>query len=164
MSEALSVEGRLCTACGLCCTGALHTKARLDPDEVEPAAMAGLPVRFDDPTLSFSLPCPKLEGTICTIFPKRPRVCGAYACRLLEEVSRGRSLDHALPLVVEAQRLVQETFAVLPPDTSLPRARDLRATGQASAAATLRTFALDHFLDRHFRAANESQFLKSEPC
>lgn len=158
----------LCTACGLCCTGALHDRAVLDEDEVDGARALGLPVQLpQDLKAGFRLPCPKLDGTFCTIYTERPRVCARYACRLLQEVRGGeRSLAGALPLVAEARRLAGEVSAALKPGQSLPAARGLLADPAApadTALLRLRSAALAHYLDLHFRNAREGPWLTAEP-
>nr|WP_314445207.1 YkgJ family cysteine cluster protein [uncultured Sphingomonas sp.] len=162
MNEAPSAESALCTSCGLCCTGALHDQATLEPRELEEAATIGLPVRTT-PEPSFALPCPKLDGSICTIYGQRPRVCAAYACRLLEEVRGGRDLATTLPVVNEARRLADELRAHLSGET-FPDARAGLVSGTIPAAARLRQFALSTYLDRHFRNRNEGTILKQETC
>ncbi|NJC06121.1 Fe-S-cluster containining protein [Sphingomonas kaistensis] len=158
----MNVESQLCTSCGLCCTGALHDGAKLEPDEVEPAIAVGLPVLEGTAPTLFALPCPKLEGATCTIYGSRPRVCAAYACRLLEEVRGGRHLDSALPLVAEARRLAGELQAALAPGATFPDSRTERRAGSGSAEVLMRSFALDHYLDRHFRNRSEGPILSSE--
>lgn len=158
----MNVESQLCTSCGLCCTGALHDGAKLEADEIEPALAIGLPVQRDASPTVFALPCPKLEGATCTIYGSRPRVCAVYACRLLEEVRGGRSLDSALPLVAEARRLAGELQAALDPGVSFPASRTQRRVGSGSAEVLMRSFALDHYLDRHFRNRSEGPILSSE--
>lgn len=141
MSEPLSDESALCTACGLCCTGALHGYAQLQPSEVEAAKGVGLPRRPAPAALRFLMPCPKLEGTTCTINGDRPKVCAAYACRLLEYVRGGRALDEALVVVNEGRRLDSEPRADLAPAESFPSVRhaqfgkDLPAPTQLTAVA-----------------------------
>ena len=83
--ETLSIGSKLCTKCGLCCTGALHDRAVLEPEEVEFASDLGLYVRAEGrPT--FALPCKYLQGCACTIYSKRPKVCARYQCQLLDDV------------------------------------------------------------------------------
>ena len=164
MTGAMSAETALCTSCGLCCTGALHDLAALDQDELAPAAALGLPVRAASLPHGFALPCPRLDGTSCTIYASRPRVCAAYACQLLEDVRGGRDLASALPVVAEARRLASELHAVLPPGANLPAARAMLTAGTSPAATRLLTFALDTYLDRHFRNGREGPILKSESC
>jgi Fe-S-cluster containining protein len=162
MTEVPSAESRLCTSCGLCCTGALHDEATLNWDEIEPAAAIGLPVRQGTTQPSFALPCPKLEGATCTIYGVRPRVCARYACRLLEQVREGRTLQSALPVVAEARRLAAELAEALPPGTLFPAARAALEAGTGPAPVQLRSFAFNHFLDRHFRNRAEGNILQSE--
>lgn len=158
----MNVESQLCTSCGLCCTGALHDGARLEPDEIDPARTIGLPVREGTVPALFALPCPKLKGATCTIYGSRPRVCAAYACRLLEEVRGGRPLDTALLLVTEARRLASELQAALAPGAEFPTARTERGKHGGSPEFQMRSFALDYYLDRHFRNRSEGPILKSE--
>lgn len=150
-------------SCGLCCTGALHDFIYLQPDEVQCAADLGLPVRPAEPP-SFSLPCPKLVNRKCSIFPKRPRVCGEYRCQLLIDKEAGSiDLASALQIVEQAHALlrsVQETVS----EGTVPEAReralnpDMGAGAQEPQGAReqlmkerLSVMALDMFLDRHFR-------------
>lgn len=158
----MNVESQLCTSCGLCCTGALHDGAKLEADEIEPARAIGLPVLDGSIPTMFALPCPKLEDATCTIYGSRPRVCAVYACRLLQEVRGGRPLDSALPLVAEARRLAGELQAALAPGTRFPAALAERRDRLGSAEAQMRSFALDHYFDRHFRNRSEGPILKSE--
>ncbi|UUR08753.1 YkgJ family cysteine cluster protein [Sphingomonas glaciei] len=158
----MNVESQLCTSCGLCCTGALHDGVKLQANEIEPARSIGLPVKVDASSTIFALPCPKLEGTACTIYAVRPSACAAYACRLLEEVRGGRSLDTALPVVAEARRLAGVLRAALTPETSFSASRTRRRAGTGSAEVLVRSFALDHYLDRHFRNRSEGPILSSE--
>ena len=162
---------RLCTACGLCCTGAIHDTARLDPDEVERAAELGLPVVGG--TNAFALPCPKLTGTACSIFGSRPRVCGRYRCRLLQDVEAGAV---ELPVAMELVRIARELEAAARASLtgSLPEARYrarhgalpdvLSASPTAErprvAAEKLHVTALDLFLDKHFRNDRDIRMYK----
>lgn len=162
MTEAMSDESALCTACGLCCTGALHDYAQLQEDEVGPAEAIGLPVDRASTKPRFLMPCPKLDGSFCTIYGARPRVCSGYACRLLEEVRGGRPLHSALPVVAEARRLGEELRAALPPGLSLPAIRRSLFAPDRPAPIQLRAIAFTHYLDRHFRNGKEGTMLKSE--
>jgi hypothetical protein len=51
--------------------GAIHGRAVLTEEEVGPARAIGLPVIEGSEDRVFALPCPKLSGTICTIFGER---------------------------------------------------------------------------------------------
>lgn len=162
MIAGMSDESALCTACGLCCTGALHDDAYLEEDEVEAALAIGLPVISSATSPRFSLPCPKLSGATCTIYGARPRVCAAYACRLLEGVREGRSLGSALEVVAEAHRLAGRLSATLAPGETFPEVRAHSFDQGRSAAMQLNSLAFTHFLDRHFRNRKEGPVLASE--
>ena len=159
--EALEAGSALCTECGLCCTGAIHDVAKLDPDELEPARALGLPVSANRERPSFHLPCPKLDAAFCTIYGERPRVCARYSCRLLDQVREGgRTLDEALPLVREGQRLARQAAAFLRPGEGLPATRELLVDGGAdNPLLMLHGAALAVYMDRHFRNGREGAWL-----
>ena len=156
-------------SCGLCCMGALHDFVYLQPDEVRCAADLGLPLRSSGPP-SFSLPCPQLANRKCGIFPKRPRVCGAYRCQLLMDKEAGSiDLTSALQIVAQAHALfrsVEETVI----EGTVPEAREramnpeMGADGEVPQGAReqrmrerLSVMALDVFLDRHFRSDRDGR-------
>ena len=166
-----SLGSALCTQCGLCCTGALHNAAVLDPDEIAAARALGLPV-LDRDKPGFALPCPRLDGTICTIYGSRPRVCGRYKCQLLQDLEAGAvDLDEALDKVGVAKGLRREAESAMPAGMTLPEARKLAqmapkthagdaATGHESAQLKLRSTALNLYIDRYFRNAQDGQVLE----
>ncbi|WP_338504083.1 YkgJ family cysteine cluster protein [Sphingomonas kaistensis] len=160
----MSDESLLCTACGLCCTGALHDAALLSEDEVEAAVAIGLPVLPSATPPRFALPCPKFDGAICTIYEIRPRACAAYSCRLLEEVRAGCPLASALEIVGEARRLAETLRQTMPPGETFADSRAHLFDQDRPAAAQLSSLALSHYLDRHFRNRNEGPLLSSEPA
>ena len=175
-SPVAEIEGErstaLCTQCGLCCTGALHDHAVLDPDEVERARALGLTLRTEGRP-GFALPCPKLSGTCCSIYGERPRVCARFECALLERVNAG-SIDPevAASLVAEARRLAGSVVEHLPPGMTIPAARDQnerQGVGGPAAGPPLEMrlrlaiTALSLFLDRHFRKTSEGPLLWLEP-
>ena len=65
-------ESALCLACGLCCAGAFYDLVPLDPDELDHARKLRLPLFDREPLLTFRLPCPRLDGTACTVYAERP--------------------------------------------------------------------------------------------
>lgn len=166
-----SLGSALCTQCGLCCTGALHNAAVLDPDEIAAARALGLPV-LDRDKPGFALPCPRLDGTICTIYGSRPRVCGRYKCQLLQDLEAGAvDLDEALDKVGVAKGLRREAESAMPEGMTLPEARKLAqmapkthagdaAGGCESAQLKLRSTALNLYIDRYFRNAQDGQVLE----
>ena len=161
MSEEPNPGSRLCTACGLCCEGAIHEAAVLDDDELADAARHGLPLKPGD-RLRFALPCPKLEGAVCTIYGDRPRVCGRYRCGLLQRFEAGEvSAEAGLAHVAEAKRLAADFSAVA--RTVLPHSRDIAmGSEQAGTSVTLTAIALQLYLDRHFRNERDGRILRSD--
>lgn len=163
-----SLSTALCTQCGLCCTGALHDYAVLDPDEIDHARNLGLTLRSKGRP-GFALPCPRLSGTCCSIYGDRPSVCGRFECALLERVEAGSiTLDAATTVVTEARELADAVLVQLPTGMTIPAARDLNeahdlagraATPPAQMQLRLAITALSLLLDRHFRKASEGPLL-----
>lgn len=172
MPDEQSRGSDLCTQCGLCCTGALHNAAVLDGDEIERAKELGLPVR-DGAKPGFALPCPRLSGTVCTIYPSRPRVCARYKCQLLLDVEADATkFDDAVTKVATAKDLVRRVQEFMPDSMTLPMARTL-SQGDSSAIPDapersvmmplkLAITSLSHYLDKHFRNAREGSLLSVE--
>ena len=162
----------LCTSCGLCCAGALHNAAVLDEDEIAGAHGLGLPV-LDRAKASFGLPCPKLSGTMCSIYGSRPRVCGRYRCHLLQRLDAGEvSLEDAIVVVQTAKSLIGELEHAMPRRMTLPQARALALVAASPGEADrprdsgspmrlrLAATAVVVYMDKHFRNAREGKLLK----
>ncbi len=100
-------EQEICISCGFCCDGTLHASAVLNPGEKESGT---LPVKIDrnyfrtEAGEFFHHPCPYFQGK-CSIYnKKKPNVCSAYRCKLLNNFSRGRiSKEEALKIVSDAK-------------------------------------------------------------
>lgn len=163
----------LCTQCGLCCNGALHNFAKLEPEEVEYASGLGLTLRASGRP-GFALPCPMLEGTLCSIYGDRPKVCSRYKCQLLQDLEAGAvTLDAAIGKVGTAKELVRQAETLMPEGITLPGARAL--SQQAPDAATdlsgraggmalrLAITALSLYIDKHFKNSREGKLLSLEP-
>jgi uncharacterized protein len=168
-----SLGSSLCTRCGLCCTGALHDRALLDSDEIAHAEGLGLPVRVADRPV-FALPCPKLAGTLCSIYADRPRVCSRYKCQLLLDVEAGAvTLDAALATVAEARVLADLALEAMPEPMGFPEARVLvdRTPNESASDETLSRLSrlklaltiFSLYLDRNFRKEKEGTLLLLEP-
>jgi len=101
-SEDLASNGsELCLSCGLCCTGLLHSHARLHPDEIELASQQGLSFysRNADYT-AFHLPCPCYHDNKCSVYQHRPKICENYRCHLLKSYLQGKtSLAESMAIV-----------------------------------------------------------------
>jgi hypothetical protein len=117
-------ESALCLACGLCCAGAFYDLVPLDPDELDHARQLRLPLADREPLLTFRLPCPRLDGTACTVYAERPRECARFACELLKAYRHG---EVELPEAVERVQVAKAAFAkvrALPAgDAALPEAK-----------------------------------------
>ncbi len=99
----------LCVACGLCCQGVLHDLVPLDEDELDRAARLALPVVESPHRIAFRLPCPRLDGTRCTVYPERPRTCASYACETLRAYGAGEIEEaEALARIAALRRLDAE--------------------------------------------------------
>lgn len=152
----------LCVSCGLCCDGTLHSSGNLKPGEVEKIRAEGMTIVDGDP-MRFALPCPKLKDRRCSIFDRRPSVCGKYSCKLRNDL-----VDGLVPLD-DAMERVREAFALI--DKASRRAggrastSDIRAAAlgapDAEAAERLSAIVLELFLDRHFRISDEYQMFVS---
>lgn len=164
-----SLGSLLCTQCGLCCTGALHNYAILDPDEVDFASGLGLTLRTAGRP-GFALPCPLLQDSVCTIYGNRPRVCGNYKCQLLQDLEAGSvTLDVAIGKVGTAKELIRRVEELLPEEMTLPEARTLMSASEdqparppAEMPARLAVTALTLYLDKHFKHSRESKTLSLE--
>lgn len=169
----LEVGSRLCTQCGLCCTGALHNHAVLEPGEVPFARTLGLTVRTEGRP-GFALPCPRLVGSKCSIYRDRPSVCSRYKCQLLENVQTGAvAFETAIDRVAIARGLSARVEAAMPIGMTLPEARARFKTnpfadpGLSERAEEmplkLAITALSVYLDKHFRHRKEGKMLSLEP-
>lgn len=120
-------ESALCLACGLCCAGAFYDLVPLDPDELDHARRLRLPLFDREPLLTFRLPCPRLDGTACTVYAERPRECARFACELLKAYRHGQvELPDAIERVGQARAAftrVAELRAGDPRDPALAAAK-----------------------------------------
>lgn len=162
----------LCTQCGLCCTGALHNFAVLEPEETDFARRIGMTLRTEGRP-GFALPCHFLRDSACTIYADRPKVCARYKCGLLDRLEAGTiSLDEALEKVAEAKALVAQAATEMTSGMTLPAARAMSTQpptpGLNPEARTdemrlrLKIIALSLFLDKNFRNSREGKALSIE--
>lgn len=174
MAAAPGLGSQLCTKCGLCCMGVIHNNAVLDTDEVAGARALGLTVIEDDRPL-FSLPCPHLAGTVCSIYANRPRVCGRYRCNLLRGVEADAgTFDGALEHIAKAKAIVAEIRSLMPDGVTLKEARKLLRTSdpepgwlarmERSTALRMRlaVTALHLYLDKYFRHEDEYRAIEMQ--
>ena len=128
-------------------------------------------------SVTFALPCPKVEGTICTIYEQRPAACAGYKCALLKRYVAGNiSLDSALAVVEETRQRLAALEKELPAGVALSGFRRewrVRMAGAAMAQSTdgerprsgeayLQLAMLNLYVDRYFRLAREKFFLSEK--
>jgi Fe-S-cluster containining protein len=98
---------RLCTACGLCCSGAVLSGVIVRGEEVAWARRRRLHLVETPVGWAFAHPCPLLDGTRCSDYEDRPGACRRFACKLLSSVERGEaSIDEALAEVASLRAAV----------------------------------------------------------
>ena len=112
----------LCVACGLCCTGAVFSHAKLSDTDKEILRKSG--TKAGDGTYTgerLHLPCNFLNGSACSIYDKgRPKVCGEYLCKLARQVEDGKiEMVEAKTIAAEARRLLEAASAGLPKVTNI---------------------------------------------
>jgi hypothetical protein len=152
--------------------GVIHRRAKLDPDEIPAARAMGLPV-LETEHPGFALPCPRLEGTVCTIYGNRPRVCARYECQLLQDLKSGRkTLERSSDLVATAKRLLASMRQAMPEAMTIGEAMSLAQAGDADGGdlplrrrldLKLRATALELYLDKHFRNSKDRRSLELTP-
>jgi hypothetical protein len=159
---------RLCTACGLCCNGAMFSRAKAAPEEVDRIGSYGLDVIERTDGAWFKLPCSLLEGGSCTIYADRFSVCRGFSCILLKRLRGGEiGLEEGLELVVTAKEMIAGLGERDPSAATLEgraRIREAGPGGEAkmtNARLHLDTVVLDLFLDKHFR--NEKVMTDDSP-
>ena len=159
-----SDESTVCVSCGLCCQGPLYNWAELQPDELPLADRLSLRVVTYDGQPGISLPCSCLDGTRCTVYEQRPRICRDFACNLLLGLRSGAvTLDDALDRVREAHGLLDEIESLLPQHAvkrvwqRIAERWDLRdlqrllAAGEIDQDTVMAIVSLDVHLEKHFR-------------
>ena len=108
MADVDSMASRLCSACGMCCNGALFYTVHLKPgDSAKALSALGLKLKKKRGQLYLLQPCPAHREGACAIYMNRPTRCCLFRCRLLTQ------LDDGVILESEAMDRVQEAKARL---------------------------------------------------
>jgi len=167
----------LCTRCGLCCHGVLHEWGELEEEEVERVRAAGVGLERMRDRLVFSLPCSRVDGTVCTVYEHRPDACRGYRCALLRRYEEGEiALGDAVQLVGQAHALLDTVKSRLQPGESY---RDFKtawrdhmsgdkriafsgAERSQRSGAFMALAMLSRFIDRHFRLDRETLLVSPE--
>lgn len=163
-----SAESELCTNCGMCCDGTIYSWARSAADEGAARAAAGLDTLEPDGQSAFSLPCPLLDGTCCTIYETRFHICRSFACKQLRNYRAGDvTFEEACSAVAEARRLHANLCAIAPEARTragrkaLSQSNHWQAVTEPEARAQgarleLEIRVFEDFLNRKFRPRRES--------
>ncbi len=142
----------------------MHEFARLVLEDVEPAQAAGFPTFSTPHGPAMSLPCHCLDGTACRRYDQwRPSICSSYFCKLQKRLRAGETtLDEALHIVSSALKARSQVEGLIPPGKTLRDARirfdalasSRHALAPEDAKLVVRVFALERWLDLHFRKPN----------
>jgi Fe-S-cluster containining protein len=159
----------LCTACGLCCAGAVFDFGPLAPEEVEHARRDGMEVLDAGGEFGFALPCPALSGAVCTVYATRPHTCRSYRCELLRAAETGKvDAAEALATIASAREAAAQVIAQLPPGETITDARRRRRKAAGSGNLAMMSAPpglmialgmLDVVLDAHFRKPSQRQIM-----
>jgi hypothetical protein len=165
----------ICVQCGMCCSGVLFDYARLEESEVDFARSISLTVEADseepDARKKFTLPCPHLCGSACSIYTKpRPQICSRFFCELAKSLDRGEvSQAESLAVIAEAKRMMSLIEPLLKPGENWPMARSRwhAARNKPPQDGTEAQFqvlmtALNLLFDRHFLKESKRRFALSE--
>lgn len=162
----LTLESRLCLACGLCCDGTLYEDAKIREDEISDVESIGLTTSRNaqgHPTFVFA--CHYLDGACCTRYEQwRPSVCSKFFCRVQQRARAGELTEgQALEKIAAARQLVTEVKAALPDGMPIVEARHhfTRIAARQpdlspiEARFAVKMFVLERFLDLEFRKADK---------
>ena len=110
-----SAASRLCSACGMCCNGAMFHTVQIKPgDSAKALAALGLKLKRKKGAHYILQPCPAHRDSQCSIYAARPERCRLFECRQLKGVASGESTEAmALEKIREAKRRVEEVNALL---------------------------------------------------
>ena len=157
-NQEINPSSNLCLECGLCCDGSIFSHVELNKDDRE-----RLGISEGNPRLSF--PCKHLNGTRCTIYSKRPKICASYRCKTLTALELGQvTHDEAHKVIREAARLGREFEAAIPAGITRTQAIICVVKNQCPQEASNEEFlrlrlayvALQAMVDRHMRQKGEN--------
>lgn len=106
--EAAAAAVRLCTQCGLCCTGVMFHTVKLQPgDSAKELAALGLKLKRKHGHHFILQPCPAFRDAQCSFYAARPERCRKFECQQLKRLAAGEITEAtALEKIHAARRLV----------------------------------------------------------
>jgi Fe-S-cluster containining protein len=150
---------RLCTACGLCCSGVLFEIVKLQTaDSIRDLEKLGMQINRKKTEPYFKQPCRFLDDCTCTIYQHRPTRCRRFECfqlKLLaageiDEVEAQSKIDEARRKVAGIQFRLEKAGHTRTEDSLTERVeRALSSLPDEAMMAEMR--ALKIYLERHFR-------------
>jgi hypothetical protein len=106
--ESSRLASELCTACGLCCSGAFFYRVIVSAEESR--RLAGLSIQvhtYRSNEFRMLEPCSALVDCSCTIYSLRPQDCRDFKCRLLNAaLSDAIFADRALEIIATTRSLI----------------------------------------------------------
>ena len=112
VTEERLLEGsELCLSCGLCCQGIMERAAFLESEEVERVRELNLEFyKTDDGIYKFHLPCPLIQGNVCSVYSGRhPNVCTEFQCILLEQLLNNEiSLEAGMKIIYKIKKYMNQ--------------------------------------------------------
>lgn len=154
-----AAASRLCTACGLCCSGVLFEIVKLQPeDSIRDLEKLGMQINRKKTEPYFKQPCRFLDDCSCTIYQHRPTRCRRFECFQLKLLAAGEideakaqsKIDEARRRVAGIQSRLEKAGDTRTEDSLTERVeRALSSLPDESMKAEMR--ALKIYLERHFR-------------
>ena len=150
---------RLCTACGLCCSGVLFEIVKLQPeDPIRDLEKLGMQINRKKTEPYFKQPCRFLNDCTCTIYQYRPTRCRRFECLQLkllaageiEETEAQSKIDEARRQVASLQLWLNKAGDTLTEDSLTERVERALSRLPDEAMKT-EMQALKIYLGRHFR-------------
>ena len=150
---------RLCTACGLCCSGVLFEIVKLQPeDSIRDLEQLGMQINRKKTAPYFKQPCRFLDDCTCTIYQHRPTRCRRFECFQLKLLAAGEineaeaqsKIDVARSQVAAIQSRLHK-MGDTQVDGSLTERVEMVLRSQPDEEMNSEMRALKIYLGRHFR-------------
>ena len=109
----INKEQELCVSCGFCCDGTLFLTA--NSKDVNELLHEMKSVERKGKHCGFELPC-KYFDKLCTVYDqKRPKICGAFKCKLLKNAIDGEvSYEYAHSLIQKVKQQQKRLWTLIP--------------------------------------------------
>jgi len=104
--ETVQAAADLCRDCGICCSGVLFDRVRVERGDLDKHPDTDL-IRPTPKDWALRLPCQFLNGTQCSIYADRPQRCHDYMCGQRRRVLNGEaSAASAQNAIAEVKALI----------------------------------------------------------